>query len=523
MEETALLPSDYIQIIRRRKWSLIIPAFIVFIISVIIAFTLPPVYRSIATILIEEQEIPADFVITTVTSYAEQRIQSINQRIMSTTKLLEIIKRFNLYAGKQGKWTQEEIVAKMREDVAMDPVSAEVVDRRTGRPSVATIAFTLSYEGKDTPEKIQRVANVITSLFLEENLKVRERQTTETTKFLEDEMLKVKAQLAKIEAKIAEFKKEHNNELPELLQVNMPSLNNIEQNIDRLNEMLRTLKERESSLQTQLAGIDSVSQNQDKSRLDELRLQLVYLKSRFSDKYPDVVKTKAEIAEMEKRVSESGISEDSKAGIEDNPVYITLSSQLSGVKAEIDSVYRQIKEMERKRDDYRARIEATPRVEEQFKVIATEQFNTRAKYEDLMRKVMEAQVAQGLEKEQKGERFTLIDAARLPEKPFKPNRLAIILIGFVLALGAGVGMASMKEFSDQTVRKSETLVSITSFPVLAGIPEIITGKDLARKRRNCLIAAFGCIVIVAASVAAFHFWVMDLNVCWAKVMRKLQL
>ena len=522
MEETALLPSDYIQIIRRRKWSLIIPFLVVLIIAVIVALTLPPVYRSTSTILIEEQEIPAEFVITTVTSYAEQRIQSINQRIMSTTKLLEIIKRFNLYADKQEKWTQEEIVEKMREDVSMEPISAEVMDRRTGRPSVATIAFTLSYEGKDTPEKIQRVANVITSLFLEENLQVRQRQTSETTKFLENEMLKVKTQLAEIEAKIAGFKEEHINELPELLQVNMQSLNSIEHNVDRLNELLRTLKERESSLQTQLSGIDSVSENQDKSRLDELRLQLVYLKSRFSDKYPDVVKTKAEIAEMKKRVSESGISKDTKAGIGDNPVYITLASQLSGVKAEIDSVYRQIKEIERKRDDYRARIEATPRVEEQFKVIATEQFNTRAKYEDLMRKVMEAQVAQGLEKEQKGERFTLIDSARLPEKPFKPNRLAIILIGFVLALGAGVGMASMKEFSDQAVRKSETLVSTTSFPVLAGIPEIITAKDITRKRRNYLIVVFGCIVIIAACVTAFHFWVMDLNVCWAKVMRRLQ-
>ncbi|MBL0702032.1 MAG: hypothetical protein JJV91_00970 [Desulfosarcina sp.] len=521
MEEAVLSPADYIQIVKNRKWSLIIPALIIFIIAVILALTLPPVYKSTSTILIEEQEIPADFVITTVTSYAEQRIQSINQRIMSTTKLLDIIKRFDLYHDKQKKWTQEEIVAKMREDVSMEPISAEVMDRRTGRASVATIAFTLSYEGKDTPEKVQRVANVITSLFLEENLQVRERQTSETTKFLETEMLKVKNNLAEIESKIATFKKENINELPELIQVNMQSLHSLEQNIDRMNELLRTLKEKESSLQTQLSGIVSESANQDKRRLDELKLHIVYLKSRFSDKYPDVIKTKNEIEELKKQISASGGSKGKKDDIENDPVYISLASRLSGVKSEINSVYRQIKEIKQKRDDYRARIEATPRIEEQFKALVTEQLSTRSKYEDLMRKFMEAKVAQGLEKEQKGERFTLIDPAQLPEKPFKPNRIAIILIGFVLSLGAGVGTASLKEFSDQSVRKAKDLTDATSFPVLAEIPKIITSQDIASKKRNRIILAIGIILFIVAAIIIFHFFIMDLNVFWAKLMRKL--
>ncbi|MBL0700789.1 MAG: hypothetical protein JJV92_07900 [Desulfosarcina sp.] len=521
MEEAALSPADYIQIVKNRKWSMIIPALIIFVVAAIVALTLPPVYKSTATILIEEQEIPADFVITTVTSYAEQRIQSINQRIMSTTKLLNIIKRFDLYPDKQKNWTQEEIVEKMREDVSMEPISAEVMDRRTGRASVATIAFTLSYEGKDTPAKIQRVANVITSLFLEENLQVRERQTSETTKFLKTEMLKVKNDLSEIEGKIAIFKKEHINELPELIQVNMQSLNSLEHNIDRLNELLRTLKERESSLQTQLSGIISESASQDKQRLDELKLQAVYLKSRFSDKYPDVIKTNNEIAELEKQINAPGGSKGKKNDINNNPVHITLASQLSGVKSEIDSVYRQIKGVKEKRDAYRARIEATPRIEEQFKALATEQLNTRAKYEDLMRKFMEAKVAQGLEKEQKGERFTLIDPAQLPEKPFKPNRLAIILIGLVLSLGAGVGAASLKEFTDQSVRKAETLTAATSFPVLAEIPEIVTRKDIVSKKRNRIILAIGIILFIVAAIIVFHFFIMDINVFWAKLMRKL--
>lgn len=519
MEETVLLPSDYIDILKRRIWSLIIPILLILTVTLIVAFSLPSIYKSTATILIEEQDIPANYVITTVTSYAEQRLQTINQRIMSSSRLLDIIKRFNLYADKKGKWTTDEIISKMREDVVMEPISAEVTDRRTGRPSMATIAFMLSYEGEESPKKIQQVANVITTLFLKENIQVRERQTSETSIFLEKEMLKVKDYLGKIDSEIAIFKKKNINTLPELLQVNMQSLNHFEQNIERLKEQLRTLKERKSSLQTSLSGIVSNSENQDKQRLDQLKLSLVNLKSNFSDKYPDVIKTKLEITKLEARVMKSGKS-DNKAN-EDNPVYITLASQLSGINTEITSVNRYIKDVENKCEDYRKRIEATPRVEELLKSMLTEQLSARLKYEDLMKKFMESQVAQGLEKEQKGERFTLIDPPMVPEKPFKPNRTAIFFIGLVLSIGAGVGFAALREFSDQSVRKAETLVYATSFPVLAEIPEFLTNRDIKRKIRKRIFLVVGSIIFAVAAIIVFHFFIMDINVFWAKFMRKL--
>ncbi len=521
MEEQTISPADYFQIIKNRKWALILPALIIFTISVSVALLLPPVYKSISTILIEEQEIPADFVITTVTSYAEQRIQSINQRIMSTTKLLEIINKFNLYADKKNRWSTEEIIEQMRKDLTMELISTEVMDRRTGRPSVATIAFTLSYEGKDSPQKIQRVTNDITSLFLRENLKVRERQTSEASIFLSNEMERVKSDLAKIESVIAQFKETHINELPELIRVNMQSLNNIEQNIDRTNEQLRSLKEKKSSLQSQISGLASTAVNLNKKRLDELKLHLIYLKSRFTNKYPDVVKTQLEIFELEKQIRKSEKSETKKDNLEDNPIYITLASQLAGVTANIKSINRQIIELKNKQEDYKKRIEATPRVEEEFKSLAISQINTRAKYEDLMRKLMEAKVAQGLEKDQKGERFILIDSARLPEKPFKPNRLAIILIGFVLGLGAGIGTAALIEFSDQSAKTPETLTLATSFPVLGSIPEIVTKKDLKRIKKKRIITMIVILACIIAGVAIFHFFVMDINVFWAKLMRKM--
>ena len=136
---------------------------------------------------------------------------------------------------------------------------------------------------------------------------------------------------------------------------------------------------------------------------------------------------------------------------------------------------------------------------------------------------MEAKVAQGLEKEQKGDRFTLIDPARLPEKPYKPNRLAIILIGFVLSIGAGVGWASSKEYSDQSIRDADSLTQATSFPVLAVIPEIMTEKDTRRITNKRIGMIIAIVLLIIAGLTIFHFLIMDLNVFWAKLMRKVPL
>lgn len=521
MEETTTSPQDYLAILKRRKWSLIIPSVSIIFLAVLIGLLLPPVYRSTSTILIEEQEIPADFVMSTVTSYAEQRLQIINQRIMSSSRLQEIIDRFDLYSDLKGKWTKEEITEKMREDIILEPINVEVVDRRTGRPSTATIAFTLSYEGEDYADKVYRVANVLASLFLEENIKVRERQVTEASNFFEDEITRVKGDLGRLDGKIAAFKQLHVNELPELMQVTMQNLHTIELNTDRAYEQLRSLKERKGYLQTQLTSVSP--QMEDKKRLEELRLQLINLRSTFSEAYPDVMLLKSEIAELEKKLQDGKDLNESAPEPPDNPAYITMASQLASVESEVESVLRQIQELEKQRQEMQRRLAATPVVESEYKSLVSERDSTQAKYDDLMRKFMEAKVAQGLEKEQKGERFTLIDPAVIPEKPYKPNRLAIMLIGLVLGIGAGVGFASFREFSDDSVWNVEALTSLTAFPVLAVIPEIVSEEEKqarkARQRTKILIA----IGTVIAFLLIFHFFIMDFDVLWAKLVRRLAL
>src|SRR5208283_1505121 len=173
MEQEKLIRfEDIIKIIKRRKWALILPALAVVLLTVILLLFWDPVYRSTATILIEEQEIPREFVTATVTSFAEQRLQTINQQIMSSTRLMEIIKTFNLYADRFTKDSTEEIIENMRKrDIKFGTVTADVIDRQTGRPASATIAFTISYEGKN-PAVVQQVDDTLSSLYLEQNIKV---------------------------------------------------------------------------------------------------------------------------------------------------------------------------------------------------------------------------------------------------------------------------------------------------------------------------------------------------------------
>jgi polysaccharide chain length determinant protein (PEP-CTERM system associated) len=518
MEGTVTL-AELLAIIKRRKLSIVIPAVCILTLAILVAVTLPRMYRSTSTILIEDQEVPRDYVTTTVTGYADQRLQSINQRIMSTPKLLEIINKFNLYKDLKSTKTTEEIVDRMRKkDIKFETISADVIDPRTGQPRPATIAFSVSYKGNN-PAVVQQVANVLATLYLEENLRVREQQTMGTSSFMQEEMKLVQDKLAVIDTQITAYKQRNLDSLPELSMMNVQGLDNVDRDLSQLNDQMRTLREREGYLVTQLAGIPTEELSSDRARLAELRARLLNLRTRVSDEYPDVIKLKSEISAMEQQIrSAKGAARDTRA---ENQAYVTLSAQLAGVKAEIDGIKRQIELLKVRKDGFRKRIDASPRVEEGIKGLLIERNNLQVKYDDLNRKYMESKVAYGLEKGQKGERFTLIDAARLPEKPISPNMPAIILIGMVLGIGSGVGLAALREFSDHAVRDSDTLVKLTGVPVLAVIPEIMNEEDMRGNSRKWFLVGSGAVALVVVGIGIFHFLIMDLDIFWAKLMRKI--
>jgi polysaccharide chain length determinant protein (PEP-CTERM system associated) len=536
MEEDVKTLGDYVEIIKHRIWSLVLPIVIIFAAAFLVALFYPRTYRSTSTILIEEQEIPKDFVITTITGFADQRLQSINQRIMSTTKLLEVMNRFNLYADLRKKMTTEEIVDLMRKDIRFETISADMLqkDNKAMGPKRdinplynPTIAFTLSYDGK-TPQVVEQVANVLASLYLEENLRTRERQSAGASRFLDEEAKAVQHTLIDLDAKISAFKTRNLDTLPELAQVNLQGIDRVQQELARLAEQLKSLREKEGYLQTQLTNIPTESTDQDKNLLKELKARLVSLESRYSDKYPDVRKTRMDIAVLERRIALKSPGDESsqKQAVEQqasNPAYIAIASQLASVQSDIESVKRQIVEMQEMKQIYIRRTEATPRVEETYKGLMVERANAQAKYDDLMKRVMEAKVSQGLEREQMGERFTLIDPARLPEKPIKPNVPAVLLIGLFLGIAGGVGNVSLKEYGDQSVRSPGQLALATPYPVLGTIPRLVTEMDRQRIRtkRTRILIVTGLIVV--AGLLFVHFFIIDLEVAWARIARQLML
>ena len=341
---------------------------------------------------------------------------------MSYTSLLEIINTHDPYPELKDKASSEEIVAKIALGTRCSkPLSAEILDTRTGRATQATIAFNLSFQGKN-PRKVQEITNVLVSLYMEKNIAERVQQVEETSAFLRSESERIKKELSVIEGRVAQFKQAHINQLPEMLQVNMQSLNNVDRNMEAAKQEMRSLKERESYLRAQLAGLQPYVKDESeiaaRQRLETLKIELVALTKRFTDEYPDVVKTRAEIEEFESKLAalESG-----KKGAPDNPVYVSMMSQLAAVKADIRSTQQQIDSLASEADEYQRRVVATPNVEEAYSQLLMLRNSTQAKYNDLMNKLLESQIAHGLEAEQKGERFSLLESPRLPASPSNPT------------------------------------------------------------------------------------------------------
>jgi len=566
-------------IIRRQKILFLVAFLAIFILSIIVAFVLPPVYRSQSTILIEEQQIPQEFVQTTITSYVEERLQVITKQILSRPRLLEIIKEFNLYPEMKDRYTTEEIVKKMRAAISFEMINTDVTDRRTGRPTTATIAFSLGYEGKD-PSTVQKVANKLTSLYLEANLKTREQRASNITTFLERELKNLKNKIDEKESKISQFKQEHGQELPEYRTINMQALSRLNQHINQITMQVRSQQERKIYLEGQLANVDPLlpvvtdegkTMMNPRERLKYLRLQLISLQSQLSDRHPDVKKMKGEIAELEAKV---GKTNDSRGKIKqlknsetrlavlkgklgpkhpdviklekeikllktqianlkaetavnklgenepENPAYINLKTQIASAEMEISSLNQEKKQLEEKINHYQQLIDNTPLVEQEYNDLIRDQQADQTRYQEIMNKLMEAKISQGMEESQQAERFTIIDPALTPERPTKPNRLAIVLIGFVLALGAGVGLGAVRESLNDAIKTAEELGRLTGLPVFTSIPLMESHKEQRQKRNKKIIVVLLLGVVIALGLLLFHLYVMPLDILTLKLQRK---
>ena len=569
---------DYIAGLKRRKKRIFAASGILLLLSIAIAFLLPPVYRSTSTILIEEQEIPPELVRSTITSFADQRIQVISQQVMTRANLMQIVERYNLYPRQRRHETNEEILMRMRDDIKLEIVNADVIDRRSGNKTTATIAFTLSYDG-ETAENAQKVANELTSLYLNENLKTRQEKAAETSTFLTEEVRRLGEHISDIESKLAAFKAQNVGRLPELVGLNMQMRDRTDAELLETDRQISLLQERKFYLEGQLAQIKpnspmisaggerildsserlkalesqyasaagiysaehpdvikmqreisalrketggSDSAAEQEKQLTRLRAELAASREKYSDDHPDVIKLKRSIASLEK--AEPAPKAASKDAIKpENPAYIAFASQLRGTENELRTLIAKRAELKAKMASYEARIEQTPQVERVYLDLNRDHENSLRRYQELKAKQMEAQVAQELEKGSKGERFSLIDPPQYPEKPNSPNRLGILLLGLLLSIGGGLGYGAVLESLDQSVKSAKELAGLAVAPLLASIPYIANNSERASKRKARKIVATSGLVALLLVVILVHMLWMPLDVVWYSVLRRLSM
>ncbi|MDB6011897.1 MAG: lipopolysaccharide biosynthesis protein [Gammaproteobacteria bacterium] len=305
---------EYLTAARHRRKTLILVFSLGLLFTVLLAVFLPPKYRSSGTILIEQQEMPQELVRSTVTSYADERVQVISKRVMTTETLLNIIRRYDLYPQERAKDTREALLGRMRKDIGLKMISADVIDPRSGRPTAATIAFEVSYISRQA-DLAAKVANEITTLYLNENLNNRTQLARDAATFLESEGDRINRQIAELEVKLADFKDKNLQKLPELTQLNM-------QLLDRTGEELRGAQNRKDSLEQQRVYLEAqLAQLKPNStvfsdtgerivssadRLKMARSQLDSARATYAPDHPDVVRLQREVDGLQKGVAAAG-------------------------------------------------------------------------------------------------------------------------------------------------------------------------------------------------------------------------
>lgn len=488
-------------VLRRRKWYVIPAFFLTCIAGLAYCLTTPPVYRASTMIAVDRQKVPESFVNPTVTAGIDERIQSIGEEIMSRTNLERVITRLNLYPEDRKRQLPMELtVEKMRKSIHV-----ELSKKGT--------AFTISFENTN-PTLVAPVSNLLASMFMEEHLKLREERAKGTSEFLANELQQMEAQLKEREAAVSRYKMSHMGQLPTQSQATLAVLDRLQQQLEGVQESIRRAQESKILIQQQmqLAGSSSLVQVLDDgpggdSSLEQLKQHLAALETKYKPDHPDVLKTKRMIEKREKKLaeeSENGRSEEVEQAPAGNPMENAFRSQLASIDMEIRTLRDESAGLKQKISSYQSRIENMPRREQEMTDLDRDYNNLTDNYQKLLAKKLEAERAENLERKQKGEQFRILDPAREPELPFKPDVPKVLAITFLGALGVSVGLAFGREYLDKSLYQVEDVESFLKLPVLARIPEVRTKNDVVKRRTKRFIAfAFIAVGFVIVSGLLF--------------------
>ena len=529
MEEEVKGINDYLDILKRHKKLVIIPALLLMLVAAAVALMLPATYKSGGIILIESQEIPSDLVRSTVTSYADQRIAVIKQKLLTTVKVMSIIKKYNLYLEERKKSPPSVLVAMFRENMFVDMINANVTDPRSGRSRRASIAFKVSFMS-ESPARAQQVANELVTEFLNENVKTRTARARETKAFLKEEADKFQQKIQSLEEEIANFKDKHSDSLPEILPHNLSMVQSLQKELAEGQNQIMVLKDQIMTMSLELTNLDkflpSLGSNQPTSLAQKIALakdQYVVLQGKYSENHPDIKRIKRQIEKLESQsqVQSTDSGKAPEANQYKSALLLRINSKINSSEREVSRLYRRKALLRKKLNDYEKRVETTHQVKRAYNNLVRDYDNNMAKYHELRAKELQAALAQNLESENKGESFTLIEPPQVPNKPEKPNRPKIFVMGAMAAIAVGVGLALLFDMLIGGIRGYSSIGRILGSSPLVVVPVLTTTKDLTKKPVTRYKAIYILVVLAILAVAGFHFLVMDLEIFWFKLLRKI--
>ncbi len=516
----------YLGIAQRRHLQFLIPLLLGWVAVFSATWIIPPTYRSGTLILVEQPTMPKDYVTPNVSDDLQERLQSITQQILSRTRLLQIIDQVGLYGGSRSLIPPDEKVERMRKDIEIELVRDAHNDKIT--------AFNVYYSARD-PHLAQQVTSELTNLFINENVEVRQQESEDTTQFLENQLEAARNTLAEQEEKIRVFKGQHVGEMPAQQASNLQILSGLQSQLQNDEDALNTAKQQRVYLQTLIDQYRSLRATPTSSgnvaptglpaidqELEKLRSQLADMSSRYTERHPDIRKLKEQIAKTEKtrdqiladlKSKAAAAPKDASAAAPDT-ADLTPGSPMMQVQGELQSNQSEIANRERaiaglkaSINDYQARLNQEPVREQQLADLTRGYDQSKANYDELLKKKNQSEMATSMERLQQGERFRILDPPSLPLKPDFPNRLKFCGIGLGVGLALGVIVAGAFEFMDDRLHSEKEIKDLIPVTIISEIPEILNVSDERAHKRRAWIgwATAAMVVVTILAGSAFSF------------------
>jgi polysaccharide chain length determinant protein (PEP-CTERM system associated) len=498
MTERELTLADYMAMLRRRWMLIVVLALVGGPLAYGVSRLLPDRYKSQTLVLVERPSVPEKIVASLDNEDLSQRLSSMQQQILSRSRLEPIINQFGLYSGEVSKVPMEDLVGQLQKAIEVTPIT----------PMAATQSQLPGFYVNVTmgnARTAQQVCTAVTSMFIEENLRLRQQHSEDTTQFLVTQLAEAKANLDEQDAKLAAFKSHYLGALPEQEQMNLNLLSNMTSQLDAATQALARAQQdksfAESMLTQQIATWQATQTGHSPETLEQqlaaLQTQLATLQSRYTDDYPDVIKIKNDISALKRQLA---TSDPHKPNADASKTKNTLEpSQIAQLRAQVHNLDQVIAEKAREQEQikqqiklYQERVQSSPAVEQQFKELTRGYQTALDSYNELQKKRDESAMSAELERKQQGEQFRVLDPANLPDKPSFPNRLLFAAGGLGGGLALGLGIAFLLEMKDSSLKTERDVEFALRLPVLAMIPEIeVTPAESVARNEEPVLAGAG--------------------------------